>query len=209
MKLVFLGPPGAGKGTQAELVCGKYQIPHISTGDLLRSEMKAGTKLGAKAKDYIDQGLLVPDELVIEMLKERIAKPDCKVGYLLDGFPRTVPQAEVLEGMSETELAINIDVPNEKIIKRISGRRVCKDCGAVYHTSTHTSERCDSCGGELYLRDDDKPETVRTRLKVYEEQTKPLLAFYEKAGKLISVDSDRPVAEVFQDICQILDGKQK
>lgn len=207
MKLVFLGPPGAGKGTQAEKVCERYRIPHISTGDILRHEMKISSELGVEAKGYIDKGLLVPDDLIIEMTKKRIAQEDCAAGYLLDGFPRTVSQAEALEAVSPTDYAINIDVPTSKIIKRICGRRVCKACGAVYHISSYTADTCEKCGGELYLRDDDKPETVETRLKVYEEQTKPLLGYYDKADCLYTIDSDRPVEEVFQSICTLLDGK--
>ena len=208
LNLVLLGPPGAGKGTQAEFICEKYSIPHISTGDILRQEMRDGTELGKKAKGYIDQGLLVPDDLIIDMAKKRLADPDCKAGYLLDGFPRTVAQAEALDKISVVTEAVNIDVPSEKIVARISGRRVCRDCGMVYHIKSYDKDVCEHCGGELYHRDDDQPETVKNRLAVYETQTKPLLDYYEKAGKLVSVDGDQPVETVFEAICTALEQRR-
>ena len=207
MNLVFLGPPGAGKGTQAVGVCEKYGLPHISTGDILRSEIKQQTKLGLEAKKYMDAGQLVPDEVVIGIVASRLTQPDCKNGFLFDGFPRTLPQAEALAEKVDIEIAINIDVPDENIIKRLSGRRVCKACGATYHVvyaSPKTEGVCDACGEDLVLRDDDKPETVQKRLNVYHEQTQPLIDYYTNQGVLKTVDGTRDLEEVFGDIVTIL-----
>ena len=186
MKIIMLGAPGAGKGTQAKMIAEKYQIPHVSTGDIFRANIKSGTELGEEAKKYIDQGFLVPDELTVKILLDRIAKDDCKNGYVLDGFPRTIPQAEELDkALSEIgdaiDYAINVDVPDENIVRRMSGRRACLACGATYHIAHIPPKKegiCDTCGQELVLRDDDKPETVLKRLKVYHDQTKPLIDFY-------------------------------
>ena len=212
MKIIMLGAPGAGKGTQAKMIADKYQIPHISTGDIFRANIKNGTELGKEAKKYMDQGLLVPDELTVKILLDRVAQPDCAKGYVLDGFPRTIPQAEVLD-KALTELndkidyAINVDVPDENIVKRMSGRRACVACGATYHIE-HIPPRkegvCDKCGETLILRDDDKPETVLNRLKVYHDQTQPLIDFYTKKGVLKSVDGTVDMQDVFASIVAIL-----
>jgi len=200
----MLGAPGAGKGTHALLLSKEYNIPQISTGDILRSHIKNETDLGKKAKKYMDKGLLVPDELVVEIVKKRIQEEDCKEGFILDGFPRTIPQAEALDKALE-ELAIaldkvvNIDVPDEVIIKRMAGRRVCSNCGASYHIENKKPLKeniCDECGSELKQREDDKEETVRKRLQVYEEQTKPLIEYYEKRGILLTIEGDGSVEEI-------------
>ncbi len=212
MKIVMLGAPGAGKGTQAGLICEKYGIPHISTGDIFRANIKNGTELGKKAKAYMDQGKLVPDELTIQLLLDRVAKDDCRNGYVLDGFPRTIPQAEVLtKALAKTgekvNFAINVDVPDENIVNRMSGRRSCPKCGASYHIQYIPPKKegiCDICGAALIQRDDDKPETVKNRLKVYHEQTQPLIDYYEKAGVLKTVDGTKDRDEVFADITAIL-----
>lgn len=213
MKIIMLGAPGAGKGTQAKLIAEKYSIPHVSTGDIFRANIKDGTQLGKEAKEYMDQGLLVPDELTVKILLDRVAKKDCKDGYVLDGFPRTIPQAEVLdEALKElddqVDFAINVDVPDENIIRRMGGRRACLACGATYHTEyipPKSEGICDVCGKELVLRDDDKPETVKNRLKVYHKQTQPLIDFYQKKGILKSVDGTVSMDEVFAAITAILD----
>lgn len=212
MKIVMLGAPGAGKGTQAKRIAAKYEIPHVSTGDILRANVKGETELGKKAKEFMDQGLLVPDELVIDMLMDRIAQPDCTKGYILDGFPRTIPQAESLEAALERQgdkldYAINVDVPDENIVKRMGGRRACLGCGATYHVEFNPTKEegiCDSCGEKLILRDDDKPETVQKRLDVYHEQTQPLIDFYKKTGILKTVDGTMEMDRVFEAIVQIL-----
>ncbi|WP_143319829.1 adenylate kinase [Clostridium sp. HBUAS56010] len=212
MKIIMLGAPGAGKGTQAKKISEKYQIPHISTGDIFRSNIKEGTELGKKAKGYMDQGALVPDELTIGMLIDRIQKEDCSNGYVLDGFPRTIPQAESLkEAISKmgqkVDFAINVDVPDENIINRMSGRRACLTCGATYHivyNPTKVSGVCDACGAELVLRDDDKPETVKKRLNVYHDQTQPLIDYYKNDGVLVNVDGTQELNKVFSDIVSIL-----
>ena len=212
MKIVMLGAPGAGKGTQAQRIAEKYGIPHISTGDIFRSNIKAGTELGKKAKSFIDQGLLVPDEVTIGMLLDRIHEADCKNGYILDGFPRTIPQAESLtKALSErgeaVDYAVNVDVPDENIINRMSGRRACLNCGATYHIVYNPSKKegiCDTCGQQLVLRDDDKPETVKKRLSVYHDQTQPLIDYYKNEGILAEVDGTKDMEEVFQDIVKIL-----
>ena len=200
MNLILVGPPGAGKGTQADFICKMYSIPHISTGDMLRAEMRNGTELGLAAKSLIEKGELVSDDIIIGMVKNRLSQDDCANGFLLDGFPRTVAQADALENISEIEHVINIDVPFEKLIDRICGRRMCPDCGATYHVSTYTSDKCDKCGASLYQRDDDKEETVKNRLKVYEKQTQPLIDYYEKKGKLFTVDGDQAIELVTEAI---------
>ncbi len=212
MKIVMLGAPGAGKGTQAKKIADKYQIPHISTGDIFRANIKEGTELGKKAKTFMDAGKLVPDELTIDLLMDRISRPDCANGYVLDGFPRTIPQAESLEAALEKrgekiDYAINVEVPDENIIHRMSGRRACLNCGATYHVvhiPTKVEGICDRCGSELVLRDDDKPETVKKRLDVYHEQTQPLIEFYSQRGVLVNVDGTRDMEVVFADIVEIL-----
>lgn len=212
MKIIMLGAPGAGKGTQAKMIADKYQIPHVSTGDIFRANIKNGTELGMEAKKYMDQGLLVPDELTVKILLDRVAQPDCEKGYVLDGFPRNIPQANVLD-KALTELgdaidyAINVDVPDENIIKRMSGRRACLSCGATYHIENippKTEGICDVCGKELVLRDDDKPETVQNRLKVYHDQTQPLIDFYTEKGVLKTVDGTMDMKDVFEAITAIL-----
>ena len=212
MKIIMLGAPGAGKGTQAKMIADKYSVPHISTGDIFRANIKNGTELGKEAKKYMDQGLLVPDELTVKLLLDRVANDDCKNGYVLDGFPRTIPQAEVLDNAlnelgDKIDYAINVDVPDENIINRMSGRRACVACGATYHI-VHIPPKaegiCDRCGEGLILRDDDKPETVKNRLDVYHEQTQPLIDFYEKKGVLKTVDGTIPMEDVFNSIVNIL-----
>ena len=192
MKLIFLGPPGAGKGTQAIKIAEKYQIAHISTGDMLRAEMREGTKLGNEAKSLIDRGELVPDDVILGMVKNRIQKEDCKNGFLFDGFPRTIAQAEALEHISAIDYVINLDVPVERLISRISGRRMCAECGAGYHVSTYADANC-KCGAALYQREDDKEETVRNRLVVYERSTKPLIEYYTRKGLLHTVNGDASI----------------
>ena len=212
MKIIMLGAPGAGKGTQAKMIAEKCGIPHISTGDIFRANIKNGTELGAKAKEYMDKGLLVPDELVCDLVVDRIQQADCEKGYILDGFPRTIPQAEALENAlnaieQKLDYAIDIDVPDENIINRMSGRRACVGCGATYHVlfnPTKVEGKCDVCGESLILRDDDKPETVQKRLAVYHEQTQPLIEYYQKANILHTVDGTKGLEEVFQSITEIL-----
>ena len=212
MKIIMLGAPGAGKGTQAKMIADKYGVPHISTGDIFRANIKNGTELGMEAKKYMDQGLLVPDELTVGILLDRVAQDDCKNGYVLDGFPRTIPQAEVLDSEltklgDHIDYAINVDVPDENIVKRMSGRRACLTCGATYHIEHVPPKKegiCDVCGSELVLRDDDKPETVKNRLNVYHEQTQPLIDFYTEKGVLKTVDGTVPMEEVFAAITAIL-----
>ena len=199
MKLILLGAPGAGKGTQAEIISEKYNIPTISTGNIIRAALKNGTEMGLKAKSYIDAGNLVPDEVVIGIIKERLAEDDCKNGFILDGFPRTIPQAEALDKMGfEIDRALSIEVDDAEIIKRMSGRRVCSKCGASYHTEFKKPEKegiCNVCGGELVIRKDDEPETVMNRLKVYHEQTEPLKDYYKSCGKLITVEGQDKVED--------------
>lgn len=184
MNIVFLGPPGAGKGTHAQLLMKELNIPQISTGDMFRRAIKEQTPTGLDAKRYMDKGELVPDEVVVAMVKERLAEPDCQNGYILDGFPRTVNQAEALDTIAHIDVALNIDVPDEVIINRLSGRRVCTACGGTYHISMLKGDKCPQCGGELIQRDDDKPATVKNRLDVYQEKTAPLIDYYEKKGIL-------------------------
>lgn len=202
MNLVFLGPPGAGKGTQALGVSEKYSIPHISTGNILRSEIKRGTELGLKAKSYMDAGGLVPDEVVIGIVAARLQEPDCQKGFLFDGFPRTIPQAKALAEKITIQMAVNIDVPDEAIVSRLSGRRVCKACGATYHVDTFSGSVCSACGGDLIRRDDDAPETILNRLRVYHEQTQPLIDFYREQGVLADVDGTQGIDNVFAVICR-------
>ncbi len=212
MKIIMLGAPGAGKGTQAKLIADRYGVPHISTGDIFRANIKNGTELGIEAKRYMDQGLLVPDELTVKILLDRVANEDCSTGYVLDGFPRTIPQAEVLEKAlaernDQIDYAINVDVPDENIIHRMSGRRACLACGATYHIKHIPPKKegiCDRCGKELILRDDDKPETVKNRLDVYHEQTQPLIDFYTNKGILRTVDGTVDMKDVFAGIVNIL-----
>lgn len=212
LRLILLGPPGAGKGTQASAIVEKYNIPHISTGDIFRANIKEKTELGKQVEEYLNKGLLVPDELVVSIVKDRISKEDCKNGFLLDGFPRTVAQAEALDeelkNMSlKIDRVINIEADKDLLIERIIGRRICKDCGATYHikfSPTKQAGICDKCGGELYQREDDKLETVEKRIEVYTEQTKPLIDYYAKKGLLLNVDGTKDKKEVFEDIAKSL-----
>ncbi len=212
MKIIMLGAPGAGKGTQAKMIADKYSIPHISTGDIFRANIKNNTELGKKAKTYMDQGLLVPDELVVDLIMDRFKEADCANGYVLDGFPRTIPQAEALDNAlnavgEKVDYAINVEVPDANIVTRMSGRRACVGCGATYHivyNPARTENICDRCGKELILRDDDKPETVQKRLAVYHEQTQPLISYYEKKGVLKEVDGTVDMKDVFGAIVAIL-----
>jgi len=212
MKIIMLGAPGAGKGTQAKKLADKYQIPHISTGDIFRANIKNGTELGHKAKEFMDKGLLVPDELVVDLVIDRFKEEDCKKGYILDGFPRTIPQAEALDkALSDigdsVDFAVNVEVPDENIITRMGGRRACVGCGATYHVQfnpTKVEGVCDRCGKELILRDDDKPETVKKRLDVYHEQTQPLIDYYTNKGIIKEVDGTQDMNKVFDDIVDIL-----
>jgi adenylate kinase len=203
MKLIFLGPPGAGKGTQAVKIASRFEIAHISTGDMLRAEIREGTELGVAAKTLMDRGELVPDDVILGMVKNRIQKPDCKNGFLFDGFPRTIAQAEALEKISSIDAVINIEVPVERLIQRISGRRMCPKCGAAFHVSTRKDNLCD-CGGELYQRDDDREETVRNRLVVYERSTKPLIEYYTNKSLLHTVNGDNEIDLVDAEICAVL-----
>ena len=213
MKVVMLGAPGAGKGTQAKMIASKYNVPHISTGDIFRANIKEGTDLGKKAKSYMDQGLLVPDELVVDLVVDRLQQEDCSNGYVLDGFPRTIPQAEALDAAlsklgTKLDSALDIDVADEFIVNRMGGRRACITCGATYHVVNippKTEGICDTCGGELVLRDDDKPETVVKRLSVYHEQTQPLIDYYKNSGILVTLDGTQDMNDVFTSICSVLD----
>lgn len=212
LKIIMLGAPGAGKGTQAKKIAAKYSIPHISTGDIFRANIKNNTELGQKAKTYMDKGELVPDELVVDLIMDRFKEPDCANGYVLDGFPRTIPQAEALDKAlnaqnESVDYAINVEVPDENIINRMSGRRACVGCGATYHIQfnpTKVEGVCDVCGEKLILRDDDKPETVKNRLSVYHEQTQPLIDYYAKKSILAEVDGTNDMEDVFNAIVEIL-----
>lgn len=212
MKIIMLGAPGAGKGTQAKKIADKYQIPHISTGDIFRANIKNGTELGKKAKTYMDQGLLVPDELVVDLVVDRVQQNDCANGYVLDGFPRTIPQAEALDAAlaklgDKVDYAINVEVPDENIINRMGGRRACVGCGATYHVAYNPPKKegtCDIDGEKLILRDDDKPETVKKRLDVYHDQTQPLIEYYSSKQILKEVDGTVDMEDVFTAIVQIL-----
>ena len=214
MKIVMLGAPGAGKGTQAQRIAERFGIPHVSTGDIFRANIKNQTELGRQVKAIIDAGQLVPDELTIGMLMDRIHEDDCADGYVLDGYPRTIPQAESLtEALAKTgeaiDYAINIDVPDEHIIDRMGGRRSCPGCGAMYHIVYNAPQQdgvCDACGGSLVIRDDDKPETVKNRLRVYHEQTRPLIDYYSGLGSLKTVDGTQPIEDVYSDIVGILEA---
>ena len=213
MKIVMLGAPGAGKGTQAKRIAAEYGIPHISTGDIFRANIKAGTELGKKAKAFMDQGALVPDEVTIGMLMDRIHEADCEKGYVLDGFPRTIPQAESLTKAlaaerNKIDAAVDIDVPDENIVNRMGGRRACPNCGATYHVQYIPPKKegiCDVCGTELVLRNDDKPETVKNRLDVYHKATQPLIDFYKAQGALRAVDGTQDMKDVFAAIVKILE----
>lgn len=212
MKIIMLGAPGAGKGTQAKQIADKYGIPHISTGDIFRANIKEGTELGKKAKGYMDAGELVPDELVCDLVVDRIQKDDCENGFILDGFPRTIPQAEALTDALKAigqsmDHAVDIEVDDAQIVERMGGRRACLSCGATYHIVNIPPKKdgiCDRCGAEIILRDDDKPETVQNRLNVYHEQTQPLIDYYEAQGILSSVDGTQPMDKVFADIIGII-----
>ena len=212
MKIIMLGAPGAGKGTQAKKIAEKYSIPHISTGDIFRANIKNGTELGMKAKTYMDQGLLVPDELVVDLVVDRVQQEDCANGYVLDGFPRTIPQAEALDNAlnalgQKMDYAINVEVPDANIVNRMGGRRACVGCGATYHLEfapTKVEGVCDNCQGELILREDDKPETVQKRLNVYHEQTQPLIDYYTAKEIMVEVDGTVDINDVFQAIVNIL-----
>ena len=213
MKIIMLGAPGAGKGTQAKQIADRYNIPHISTGDIFRANIKNGTELGKKAKEFMDQGLLVPDELTCDLVMDRIQQDDCKNGFILDGFPRTIPQAEALTAAldhinQKMDFAIDVDVPDENIVNRMSGRRACLNCGATQHIvsiPTKVEGICDRCGSEVVLREDDKPETVQKRLNVYHEQTQPLIEYYAAQNILKTVDGTQPMEKVFADIITILE----
>lgn len=214
MRLILLGPPGAGKGTQASAIVKRYDIPHISTGDIFRENIKKGTELGLKAKSYMDKGLLVPDDLVISIVKNRLLEDDCKKGFLLDGFPRTLSQGEALDevlkdmGLELTRV-INIDVEKEVLIERAIGRRVCKECGATYHikfSPPKEEDVCDKCGGKLFQRDDDTKETIEKRIQVYTEQTKPLIDYYTKKGLILNIDGSKSIESIFQDIVDSLEA---
>lgn len=217
MKIIMVGAPGAGKGTQAKRIAEKFDIPHVSTGDIFRANLKEGTELGLKAKVYMDQGALVPDEITIGMLMDRIHREDCKKGYVLDGFPRNIPQAEALTKALEAEgesidYVIDVNVPDENIMDRMSGRRTCRKCGEGFHTKFKPSMVegvCDVCGGELYTRDDDLPETVKKRLTVYHDQTQPLIDYYGRQHILKSVDGTQKMDKVFADIVAILEGLEE
>ena len=212
MKIIMLGAPGAGKGTQAKKIAEKYSIPHISTGDIFRANIKNGTELGKKAKEYMDQGLLVPDELTCDLVVDRINQEDCSNGYILDGFPRTIPQAEALDAAltkmgTSIDFAIDVDVPDSNIVNRMSGRRACVGCGATYHLVFNAPKKegiCDVCGEKLILRDDDRQETVQKRLTVYHDQTQPLIDYYKNAGVLKTVDGTADMEDVFAAIVSIL-----
>lgn len=203
--IILLGAPGAGKGTQAAMIAEEFDVPHISTGDILRRNMKEGTPLGLKAKEFVESGGLVPDEIVIGLVKDRLEQDDCKNGYILDGFPRTIAQAQELDKVAKIDMAINIDVPFATIIERLSGRRVCV-CGETYHVSMLDGKTtCAKCGKELFIRDDDKPETVKNRLEVYQEKTQPLIDYYRAQGKIVDIIADGTKEEIFNDIKKVLE----
>ncbi len=210
MNLIFLGPPGVGKGTYADMISKILKIPHISTGDIFRDEIKKGTELGKLVKQYVEKGELVPDEIVIEVVRRRLSMEDCKKGFILDGYPRTLKQAIELDKIVKVDLAIHFVAPEEVIIERISGRRICRRCGAIYHIKFMPPKKpgiCDRCGGPLYQREDDKPEVVRHRLKVYYERFKPILEYYKNKGILVEVNAGRKAEEVVKDVLKILKEK--
>lgn len=217
MRMILMGPPGAGKGTQAEMLTGKLGIPHISTGDMFRAAIKNGTELGNKAKSFLDAGQLVPDEVTVGIVRERLNQPDCATGFLLDGFPRTVAQADALgqilaEMGTRLDIAINIEVGRNELLSRMTGRRVCRSCGATYHVVFNPSREgstCDKCRGELYQRADDTEATVANRLDVYERQTEPLIRYYRDQGLLHSIDGSQPVEAVFREILALLGSEQR
>lgn len=212
MNIILLGPPGAGKGTQAKMLIDKYRMPQISTGDILRAAVKEGTPLGKEAKSFMDKGQLVPDSVVIGIVEERIQQPDCQRGYMLDGFPRTVPQAEALDEMlrkrkSKIDHVVSVEVARDELVKRLTGRRTCRECGEGFHIHSkppQKAEKCDKCGGELYQRDDDNEKTVTARLQVYENQTFPLIEYYKKQGKLKPVDGLGEMKTIFERITKVL-----
>jgi len=215
MNIVFLGPPGAGKGTQAKILVERYEIPQVSTGDMLREHRAKGTELGKKAQEYMDKGQLVPDEIILSMVKERLSQPDCQKGFILDGFPRTVAQAEALDKLlsemgKKLDFALALIVPDDLLVERLTGRRTCKSCGMMYHIKYKPPKvegECDVCEGELYQRPDDNEETVRNRLKVYHEQTAPLIEYYKNRGILREIDGSKSIEEITQQIISILEGK--
>ncbi|RMF06368.1 adenylate kinase [Candidatus Woesearchaeota archaeon] len=208
MKLILVGPPGSGKGTQADMISRHYKIPHISTGDILRENIKNETALGKLAKEYVESGRLVPDELIIRLMRKRLKAPDCRNGFLLDGFPRTVDQAKELEKLEKIDMVFSLEVSDDEVVRRISRRLICRKCGASYHLDFKPPKKegiCDKCGGELYQRDDDKEEVVKKRLEVYREQTEPLLRFYDEKHILHRINGEQPIEKVFKDIQEIIE----
>jgi len=204
MNIILLGAPGAGKGSQANKILERYDIKHISTGDAFRSNIAKGTEIGMYAKSFMDKGQLVPDDVVVKIVESRLKEPDCQKGFMLDGFPRTLAQAEALDKLADIDIVLNISVTPSIVLTRLAGRRSCS-CGACYHTSTYDKDTCDKCGGKLYIREDDKPETIKKRLEVYAQTIDPIIDFYEGKGILVTLNGDRTVADVFEDVKRILD----